>query len=321
MIGQYSQSQSQGSQGGVAVVLSGPGSGGDFLPFTGTLDSPRKLPTDPENLPLRDIHLRQDMKLSAETAKFAPVYAGPEYADKEKNTEPVVAKNAEMPVTWHPVFLAQAVLAEFCAKDWQGPLARVLEANGYPKMQGEVDAELKALVYLSMAERPRRLPEIISQAADIRPYFNSLLGGSMVGKAASAALIETGLAVGLMVAMHFKYIYNRARPWQIYPPLLPPVTTPAHPSYPNGHSLQSHIIAHSLALANKALEAPTLAMAGRIAENREVAGLHFRSDTKAGMRLAETVVNLLKEMPRFKEILHRARNELSGMEPAPEERK
>lgn len=304
MIGQYSQSQSQsqGSQGGVAVALSGPGGGGDFLPFAGTLDSQRGCPTNPEKLPLRDIHLEQQMKLSATAAKFAPVHAG-----------------AIMPITWHPVFLAQAVLAEFCTKDWQTSLTSVLGA--YPTAQREVDAELKALVYLSMAERPRRLPEIVSQASDIRPYFNSLLGGSMLGKAASAALIETGLAVGLMVAMHFKYIHNRARPWQIYPPLLPPVTTPAHPSYPNGHSLQSHIIAHSIALANKALAAPALAMARRIAENREVAGLHFRTDTEAGKKLAKKVVELLEKLPRFQEIRLRAENELFGMEPAPEETK
>jgi acid phosphatase (class A) len=318
MIGQYSQSQSQsqGSQGGVTVALSGPGGGGDFLPFAGTLDSQRECPIDPEKLPLRDIRLERQMKLSAEAAKFAPRYARPIYADQERKIE-LVSENAIMPLTWHPVFLAQAVLAEFCAQDWQPHLASVLGAH--PATQREVDAELKALVYLSMAERPRRLPEIISQAGDIRPYFNSLLGGSMVGKAASAALIETGLAVGMVVAMHFKYIVNRARPWQIYPPLLPPVATPAHPSYPNGHSLQSHIIAHSLALANSALEAPALAMAGRIAENREVAGLHFRSDTEAGKRLATKVMDLLVGLPRFREIRFRATNELFGMKPAPEE--
>ena len=81
----------------------------------------------------------------------------------------------------------------------------MLEAEPYPKAQPEVDNELKRLVYYAMAERSRRLPEIVRQADDIRPYFNSLLGGAMVGKAASSALIETGLAVGMMIAMHFKY--------------------------------------------------------------------------------------------------------------------
>ena len=143
----------------------------------------------------------------------------------------------------------------------------------------------------------------------------------MVGKAASSALIETGLAVGLMVAMHFKYKFNRARPWQIYPPLLPPVTTPAHPSYPNGHALQSLIIAKSLALAtHNALEQPALAMARRIGENREVAGVHFLSERVASQKLAGPVMELLKKTPRFKEILFRAGDELGGMQGAGEKK-
>lgn len=312
MIGQYSQSQSQ-SQGSQGAVAAAAGGGSDFLPFSGMLGS--EWPTK-DGLAL-DVHLEQKMKLSAKAATFAPVYTE---AFTDHMGEQLVTANAIKPITWHPVFLAQAVLAEFCTiKDWKTPLKDVLQANLYPdpeKQQPQVDDELKRLVYYAMAERPRRLPEILKQADDFRPYFNSLLGGNMVGKAACAALIETGLAVGMMVAMHFKYEYNRPRPWQIYPPLLPPVTTPAHPSFPNGHALQSHIIARCLGRATYgALWAPAKAMADRIGKNREFLGVHFPSDTKASERLAKTVVELLMGTPRFKEVLARAGSELSDMEP------
>ena len=298
------------------MLSSAAGGGGDFLPFSGMLDNKHEWPAKPDSLPLVDISLELTMKLRHEAAKFAPTYA--------LGSVPEGAKEDIKPVTWHPVFLAQAVLAEFCTRhcDWHKTLEPPLKELAKKfESKGEVEKELKILVYLSMAERPRRLPEIVRQADDIRPYFYSLLGGNMVGKAASSALIETGLAVGLMVAMHFRYKFNRARPWQIYPPLLPPVTTPAHPSYPNGHALQSLIIAKSLALAtHNALEQPALAMARRIGENREVAGVHFLSDRVASQKLAGPVMELLKKTPRFKEILFRAGEELGGMQGAGEKK-
>src|SRR5262249_43957669 len=164
-------------------------------PFSGILGTERQWPANPDGLPLRDIHLQQDMKLRAE--RFAPVYTEAVHVDKTE----ILPKEHVKPVTWHPVFLAQAVLAQFCrvASDWlktlEKPADEVLKSILSVRL---IEEEVKVLVYLSMAERPRRLPEIVRQADDIRPYFNSLLGGSMVGKPASSALIETGLAVGLM---------------------------------------------------------------------------------------------------------------------------
>jgi hypothetical protein len=58
-------------------------------------------------------------------------------------------------------------------------------------------------------------------------------------------------------------------------------------------------------------------MAHRIGENREVAGVHFPSDTEASKHLAKSVMKLLKKTPRFSEILYRAQEELSGIHSAP----
>ena len=65
------------------------------------------------------------------------------------------------------------------------------------------------------------------------------------------------------------------------------------------------------------------ALAQRISENREIAGVHFRSDTQAGQQLAkDTFHGFLKEMPEVKDLLTQARAEWSGItcsfEPDPE---
>ena len=79
--------------------------------------------------------------------------------------------------------------------------------------------------------------------------------------------------------------------------------------------------ARCLVLANSALDAPAKAMADRIGKNREFLGVHFPSDTEASERLAEKVVELLRNVPRFKEIVVRASIELRRYGESPERRR
>jgi acid phosphatase (class A) len=53
------------------------------------------------------------------------------------------------------------------------------------------------------------------------------------------------------------------------------------------------------------------ALAERIAVNREIAGLHYASDTAAGLLLAEALLPILNTCERFKEALADARLEWS----------
>ena len=238
----------------------------------------------------------------------------------------------------HPVFLAQAVLAEFGEMWWKAPGSDIkLRQENTPdsdidptkgrltaflkKVTGDenlptVEDELKLLIYLGATERPRRLPEIVAQAADVRPYWNSMLGASLLSSPAVCTLIEIGLAVGQMVAMHYKYKYNRMRPFQIYPGLLPPITTPPHPAYPNGHALQSLLIAACVTQALNPSDNPVypsgalLSLAERIGENREVAGVHFPTDRLASEMMVEPIMARLAQGTLFQRIAARASAEL-----------
>jgi len=114
-----------------------------------------------------------------------------------------------------------------------------------------------------------------------------------------------------MVGLYWKAKYMRPRPVQVFPAIMPAIMTPSHPSYPNNHAFQSHLIALSVGEIFKgdtkaAMRAPLLALANRIGRNREVAGLHFPADTRASALLAPQIFELLKGCETFNDVLAKA---------------
>jgi membrane-associated phospholipid phosphatase len=105
--------------------------------------------------------------------------------------------------------------------------------------------------------------------------------------------------VGTFVAMYYKALYRRPRPSQLCPALLPPIEVPGHASFPSGHSTQAHLMALCMndvlnGLPQQATIVDDLwTLADRIARNREIAGLHYASDTLAGVCLAQGSIALL----------------------------
>jgi acid phosphatase (class A) len=100
---------------------------------------------------------------------------------------------------------------------------------------------------------------------------------------------------------------------------MPMIPTPSHPSYPNNHCFQSHLIALAVGSIFQggmatAMTAQLTAMANRIGHNREVAGVHFQSDTDAGRDLATSVFDLLAELPSFIVVRDAARQEWAGID-------
>ena len=91
--------------------------------------------------------------------------------------------------------------------------------------------------------------------------------------------------------MYFKNLYSRPRPSQLCPALLPPIEIPGHASFPSGHSTQAHLMALCMndvfnGLPPQATMIDDLwTLADCIARNREIAGLHYPSDTDAGVAL------------------------------------
>ncbi|PTX52559.1 PAP2 superfamily protein [Gemmobacter caeni] len=86
---------------------------------------------------------------------------------------------------------------------------------------------------------------------------------------------------------------SRARPTQIRPSLGAVIPVPAHPSYPSGHAAQIYALAEVLGRIVPDCVPDYRRVAAGVAIRREIAGVHFPSDTRAGAHLAERVTSAL----------------------------
>jgi hypothetical protein len=85
---------------------------------------------------------------------------------------------------------------------------------------------------------------------------------------------------------------------------LPILPTPAHPSYPSNHATQAHCIAALLGQASSPAHRVYLTdMANRIAENRERAGVHFKTDSQGGKALGRALAGILAGIGPFPTLL------------------
>jgi hypothetical protein len=98
----------------------------------------------------------------------------------------------------------------------------------------------------------------------------------------------------------FKAKYLRARPWtccgdNLQPMLIRPHWRyPGQPAYPSGHATVAWVFAYLFgAYATAAQKSKLETAAAQVARNREIAGVHYPSDSEAGRRLARQLVNIV----------------------------
>ena len=125
-------------------------------------------------------------------------------------------------------------------------------------------------------------------------------------------LLNYSLTEISILTLHFKEIFNRVRPHILDPELSTAIDVPNHPAYPSGHATQSHFIALILSDIDPSNRETYIEQAQEIAKNREVAGLHYPSDSEAGRDLAEQYFALLKETDWYQTNIEFARSEWSN---------
>jgi len=171
--------------------------------------------------------------------------------------------------------------------------------------------------------RQRVLAEALAQRDAFRVYYRGLLMWGPNSHPNTNRLMHIAIQVGEFQAMHYKRIFERPRASQLSPALMPPIAVPGHASYPSGHSTQSHLLSGLFAqFMPAAVTTPVTTLQGapnpvpptapgsvpwagslldrvaeRVSRNREVLGLHYPSDTAAGVILARQSLVLLLQCP------------------------
>jgi len=215
---------------------------------------------------------------------------------------------------WDPLLKAALVASAFAAiPDWRN----LASMRAPDDSQAALERELGILMMLQeKRDKQDRTNETIDQAVDFTHCFAYLATVSATSRPATGLIILIGLQVGGLVAGHYKMKYMRARPAQVWPNIRPIIPTPPHPAYPNGHALQSFMIARCIDEVAPALRPACDALADRIGRNREVAGAHWPSDREASFAIADDVMNILRDVYEFKQAVAEAKKEWPDNEAA-----
>ena len=145
----------------------------------------------------------------------------------------------------------------------------------------------------AMEFRPHVLTEALAQKDGFIVYFRGALSFSKATHPATFFLVHAASRIAEFVAMFYKDMYQRPRPSQLWPELMPPIEVPGHASFPSSHATQAATVALALQavvtspVTGSVIMVPsandiTTRLAQRIGRNREVLGLHYPSDSAAG---------------------------------------
>jgi PAP2 superfamily len=196
--------------------------------------------------------------------------------------------------------------------------------------------ELTALIEY----RPAVMQEALAQRDNIPAYWQGVFGYRKATHPCTFYATQGALRIAEFCAMYQKNIYQRPRPSQLSPNLMPPIVVPGHASFPSAHASESYTLSLTLAeifrradvLANLLLfpsvpapvplanppppppppagsPDPLTRLAQRISRNREVLGLHYPSDSAAGLDLAQQIFTIMLNCPTIIGLMNAAATE------------
>jgi membrane-associated phospholipid phosphatase len=197
-------------------------------------------------------------------------------------------------------------------QDWRTDLASFV---GTPPDAAATASEMKALAVLRRTVRPHAEPLIIAEAVDPMVVVRSVLKAAGLKIPRNGAKAAAWRKLRRIVMLHittpvfyFKGRVSRARPFELdgndevqamFSPKSGQAATdplfPGHPSFPSGHATLAHAWAEVVSVSGMGNAQEARQRAEAIAKRREIAGLHYESDSAAGKRLAAEVVTRLKD--------------------------
>lgn len=174
-------------------------------------------------------------------------------------------------------------------------------------------AELGYLKNLESVRSDDQKNAILRELKVIGMKIGSYEMGPMFEKETSRPETRKLLLAGMhdmeIIIFKTKNHFNRVRPTHLDPDIHPSIEVPGHPAYPSGHATQAHVLAYLFCELDPESSEGYLRSAAHIARNREIAGVHYPSDSAAGQLLARQIVDRLLEHEGFRSLLEKARKE------------
>ncbi len=183
------------------------------------------------------------------------------------------------------------------AGDWRVAFTEQLDAHHKAAVTQDNIAKELAMLKDLMPYRDGALTETLAQRNGLIPYYQGFAGFSAASHPKTTELLLYAMTLAGFMVMPLKYHYSRPRPWTLMPELVPPIDVPGHPAYPSGHAMTAHLMAGfmlTLLPAGHPGRDLMCPLAERIAINREVVGVHYRSDSEAGRIAADMALDLAR---------------------------
>jgi len=197
-------------------------------------------------------------------------------------------------MTWRPDYLSWAQKAE------------ALPGVGIPSppknSSAETQEDLRVMHGYQAARTAAQIEEIKSEIDILQARFGDQTLAQHVDQKRrpnSFDLMAFVTEIEGPQVMRQKQLFDRVRPSFLDPTIKPAIPVPPHPAYPSGHATQAFLRAFVLGSLDPKNASVYLKSAERIARNREIAGLHYPSDSAAGRALAQQLFAVLSRDPNF----------------------
>lgn len=210
---------------------------------------------------------------------------------------------------WAARWWASLVLHDFVATNWRATADPIMATEWSTITTTATALEITALTLAARDERAPAMGEILSQDVEFTTDFMALLAITPGSHPNTYRMLHIASLIGSYAVLYYKGRYNRPRPSQLCPALLPPIPMPGHASWPSGHATQAQLKALCMEHVLQGVLPGTLitgdlgavssnlrTLALRVARNREIAGLHYPTDSVAGRKLADTIAPFLTGM-------------------------
>lgn len=181
-----------------------------------------------------------------------------------------------------------------------------------PPNEKEVRNELATLLVLqekrTVSQERTIKVEAVAYAQVFGEYSLAVLMAG-IDYPATARLLKLTLEDANIVTMRKKRRFDRVRPSFLDERIHPAIENPGHPAYPSGHATSSFLLERVLGLLWNDEKELLAKQAAAISKNRELAGVHYHSDTRAGQALAGQIFEALVSKPMWRKLLTSAQEE------------